>query len=87
MKQPMLNLSIIALLFSFAMGPTGAQTKERKAELLRFAMENVNQENYTIAEQALDKLIALDATNTDAYFLRGYCRYMKGEPGRCLAKH
>ncbi len=84
MKAPMLNLSILLLMMSFFLAPTGAQTKERKAELLRFALENVNKENYAVAEQTLDKLIAIDAGNADAYFLRGYCRYMKGEHSRAL---
>lgn len=80
----MLNLSIFTLMLSLFLAPTSAQTKERKAELLHYAMENVNKQNYAVAEQTLDKLIAMDAANADAWFLRGYCKHMKGEHSRAL---
>lgn len=80
----MLTLTITALFFSLFAYPGDALTKERNVELLKYAMENVNSENYEIAEQTLNKLLVLENSNTDALFLRAYCRYKKEENEKAL---
>ena len=75
----MLNISILALIFSLFLAPKTAESKERAAELMRYAVKSINQENYIVAQQTLDKVISFESNNIDALFLRAYCKHMTGK--------
>lgn len=75
----MLNLAIATIFMTIFSIPTDAQSKERSLEMLNYAMERVNNEDYLVAEETLDKLLSFENGNTDALFLRGYCRYKQEE--------
>lgn len=76
----------ILFLLCMLMGFTAAEAsgKERKAELLKFALSSVNKEEFAVAEQTLNKLLEIDADNVDALFLRAYCYYMEGEYDKAM---
>jgi len=75
------NILIFVLLWTTAC----LAAQQRNNELLTYAVAQVNEGQFVVAEQALNKLLTLEPTHKDALFLRGYCRYKTGKYESAMA--
>lgn len=62
-----------------------ASAQNRNQELFDFAMNQVNEGQFEMAEQALNKLLLSEPHSCDVLFLKAYCQYKTGRHDASLS--
>jgi|GEM_PF-6562650 len=73
------NLLAVLVIITFTQAIPQVSSQSLATEYLRLIIDNTNQKKHQEAVKVCDKLINLQPDNANAYYLRGYNKYLGGD--------